>query len=54
VPLGLDFKGLQLCCALISNYLLQEYQVVDMGALSWLSAEILERLPTPLIGRLVG
>ena len=56
VPSGLDFEGLQLCwhCTLLSNYCFKSIKLRTLGALSWLSAEILERLPTRLFGRLVG
>ena len=37
----------------LSNYLLGVYRVTDMGALSWINVETLERSTHPLFGRLV-
>ena len=59
VPSGLDFQaaGGSIVRYCLSNYLLRGHpdavNMHDMGTLSWLNAEPLERVPTPLVGRLL-
>ena len=52
---GLDFEGWQLRCTLllVQIFALKASSYCNMGALSWLNPETLERMLIPLSGRLV-